>query len=125
VKAIHVKMFGFDVPAKQTVHFAAERSENRMETYQITQVALGESASKSVVYFNDGSDEWVVGTLTPNGCEQFATDYMSRQPIKVRHTGSGSVYISGFKTITVMDDYDDDSDEGAPDRHRRIRSGLG
>lgn len=111
--AIHVKVFGVHVPRGKTVPLKAEESDSRMETFQITQVALGENTGtkRSTVLLNDGSNEWVIGSLIPGKCEQFQTDYMGRQSIALRHTGDGDVFVSGFKTITSLDDFEDDDDE--------------
>lgn len=122
--AIHVKVFGVHVPRGKVVALSAEESDSTMETFQITQVSLGENAGtkRSVVHLNDSTNEWVIGSLIPGKCEQFQTDYMGRQSIFLRHTGDGDVFVSGFKTITSLDDFEeDDDDEDGEDGAFRLR----
>ncbi len=125
--AIHVKVFGVHVPKGKSVPLRAEESDKTMETFQITQIALGENAGskRSVVLINDGSNEWVIGSLIPGKCEQFQTDYMGRQSVTLRHTGDGEVWVSGFKTITSLDDFEEDDDEDDEEEDDEEEDGQG
>lgn len=130
------EFFGIRVPPRKHVEIgcAPGPSDDSLDTIHLSQVALGPDAQKGrhVVWVDFDGTKSVIGSLTLGGIEQFQIDFPVNRELKISHSGSSDVYLTGYTThqfLTLEDDStsdggeSDSEDEEAQDNGRIRRSG--
>ncbi len=115
-----VDFVGLRVGPKEDVSLELYQDQDCLETVHTTQVALGPDPApgRHTVFVTSMSGKYAIGTLEKGRCEQFSVDFMAADDMKFSHSGDSDVYITGYKTMTVLgsDDegqymYDEDEEE--------------
>ena len=79
--------------------------------FVLDQAALGERTSgegkgeRVVLKLTVDGSEFVIATLSAGKCEQTTLDLILDREFLISHNGSSSVYLTGYKTDAVRDEY--------------------
>ena len=104
------------------------------EAYHLTQVALGKGhkpGSATAVQLEVASEDlatrkFVIGTLVSGSVNQFTAEMLFQEPFQLSHTGTGSVFVMGFKQEDLYNDlvkaYDEWDGSGSLDEEGGVYS---
>ena len=92
------------VGPKEEVSIDLYEDHDCLETVHTTQVALGSDPApgRHTVFITSMSGKYAIGTLERGRCEQFPIDLMAASDMKFSHSGDSDVYVSGYKTLTML-----------------------
>lgn len=108
-----ISFWGLKVPPQKSVQQEVVYDDTTMEMYHITNIALGENPKSGLntLKINYDGTEFVLATLDKDkGVYQLALDTVLEKTAAFVNTGSTPIFLSGYKTVSTLDDADYDDD---------------